>query len=75
MDVQPKRGLRFFHARVLDTMKFDGKSPQLYEVTKVSRGTVYYRAVIKYDDREELSRPDCCSIEQFPKYCKSLYIS
>ena len=65
----PHKGFRFYHSRVLDTQKFDGKSPQLYQVTKIAAGTVYYRPVIDYGTRETLGSPDCCPVEQFPRWC------
>lgn len=34
---KPKKGFRFYHSRILDTQKFDGKSPQLCEVTKIAQ--------------------------------------
>jgi len=65
----PTKGLRFYHTRVLDSMKFDGKSPQLYQVTRVASGMAYYRPVYDYGEREELGSADCCPIEQFERWC------
>lgn len=63
------KGFRFYHSRVLDSAKFDGKSPQLFEVTKISLGTVYYRPVYDMGERETLGSPGCCEVENFPRYC------
>lgn len=65
----PVKGLRFYHSRVLDTVKWDGKSPQLFVVTRIARGTVYYRAVYDLGTRETLGSPACCPVEDFPRWC------
>ncbi len=70
--VQPKKGMRFHHSRVLDTAKWDGKSPQLFEVTKVASGTAYYRAVYDLGTRETKGAPACCPVEQFGRWCGSV---
>lgn len=70
---KPTKGMRFYHSRVLDSMKFDGKSPQLYQVTKVAAGMAYYRAVYDYGERVALGGAvDCCPVEQFPRWCGSI---
>jgi hypothetical protein len=66
----PTKGFRFYHTRVLDIQKFDGKSPQLFEVTKIARGIVYYRAVYDLDGRETKGAPACCPCEDFRRYVK-----
>src|SRR5215467_13944251 len=68
----PKKGMRFYHSRVLDSIKFDGKSPQLYQVTRVAAGMAYYRPVYDYESREELGKADCCPTDQFHRWCKSV---
>lgn len=70
--MKPIKGMRFYHSRVLDTVKFDGHSPQLYEVTRVAAGTAYYRPVYDMGDREHFGKPDCCPVEQFSRWVKSL---
>ena len=73
MAIYAKKGLRFYHARVLDSMKWDGRSPQLYEVTKVAKGMAYYRAVANYGEREALvGNPECCPEQSFYLYVKYL---
>ena len=70
---KPSKGMRFLHSRVLDVAKFDGKTPQLYQITKIARGGVYYRPV--YDlgfPSERLGSPDFCEVAQFPRYCLSV---
>jgi hypothetical protein len=62
--VTPSKGLRFLHARVLG----EDDSPQLYEVSRIARGTVYYRPV--YADG--LGKPDCCLSDDFERYCKEV---
>ena len=57
----PKKGVRFFHARIIDE---DG-SPMLFVVTKIARGTIYYRPVSG-------GSPDCCPVEDFPRWCQRL---
>jgi hypothetical protein len=71
-NVTPTKGMRFYHSRVFDTQRFDGKSPQLYQVTRVAAGTAYYRPVYDYGTREELGKPDCCPTEQFGRWVGSV---
>lgn len=72
-EIAPRKGLRFYHWRVLDTEKWDGKSPQLYEVTAIRNGCVYYRPVYAAGRPEErLGNPDRCIIEQFSKWAKQV---
>lgn len=66
--MEAKKGLRFFHARVFDSMLFDGKTHQLYEVTAVRSGMAYYRPVIRYDTREVLGSAAKCPVCDFHKY-------
>jgi hypothetical protein len=56
--MKPAKGLRFYHSRVLD----EQNAPQMYVVTKIARDTVYYRPITG-------GSPDCCPIEQFPRWC------
>lgn len=70
--MKPTKGMRFYHARVLDSMRFDGKTPQLYQVTKVGLGSVYYRPVYNYGDRESLGAVECCSVNWFDAVVKEL---
>lgn len=66
---KPTKGFRFYHSRVLDTIKFDGKSPQLFVVTKVACGRVYYRPVYDYGDHEGFGAPGVCNVSDFGKWC------
>jgi len=69
----PTIGLRFFHARVLDVHGAPGPGPQLYQVTRIARGYVYYRPVYHAGtERVCLGLPDCCELEQFGGYVHSL---
>lgn len=61
----PKIGDRFFHARVLDPMKMPAREPQLYQVTQLARGMIYYRPVYDYGTRQTLGKPECCRREQW----------
>lgn len=70
MDIQPVKGMRFLHSRVLDSRLYDGKTMQQYEVTRVAQGTAYFRPVYDYGGREELGAPSCCPVEQFGKWVK-----
>lgn len=67
--MKPVKGLRFLHTRVLDTAKFDGKTKQLYQVTRVAQGQVYFAPV--YDagiaGSERLGKSGRCSIDYFPR--------
>jgi hypothetical protein len=63
----PKKGDRFLHLRVLDVRLFDGKTPQLYQVTRVARGCVYYRPVYNRLNGEDLGSCEYCLLETFPK--------
>ena len=70
-DLSPRIGLRFYHSRVLDTKLFDGKTHQLYQVTKIAYGKVYYRPV--YDlgtpslPSERLGSVEACLLATFPR--------
>ena len=66
--MKPYKGFRFYHARVLSMEPFDGTSKQLYEVSKIARGTVYYRPVYS---NGQLGKPDCCELENFDKWMDS----
>lgn len=70
MNTTPIKGMQFLHSRVLDTMKFDGKTPQLYQVTRIAQGCVYYRPVYDYGTRVELGKAEYCLIENFGKVVK-----
>lgn len=65
----PKSGFRFTHARVLSTEKFDGKTLQRYQVTKVAGGTIWFAPV--YDEgiegSERLGKSDKCACDYFYK--------
>ena len=63
------KGTRFLHSRVLDNR--DMKSPQLYEITRIARGVVYYKAV-DYETNQPEGCSQCCTIEDFPKWCKNI---
>lgn len=67
--MKPTKGFRFYHSRVLDSQKFDGKSPQLFVVTKIAQGCVYYRPVYDLGERETFGAPGFCPVEQFPRWC------
>jgi hypothetical protein len=58
--MSPTKGLRFHHARALD----ENNQPMVYVVTKIARGTVYYRPV-------DGGSPDCCDEQDFNRYCRS----
>lgn len=72
VNVKPIKGMRFLHSRVLDTVKFDGKTPQLYEVTRVATGMAYYRPIYYYGDRMGYGAADCCPVNQFGRWCKEI---
>jgi hypothetical protein len=61
----PRKGFRFLHARVLDPENFDGKTPQLCEVTRVASNRVYYRPVYNYGTREGYGNPAYCDASCF----------
>jgi hypothetical protein len=61
----PKTGMRFVHRRLLDTMKFDGKTHQVCQVTAIRNGSVYYRPVIDYGTREILGSAGKIDIGDF----------
>lgn len=66
---EPRKGFRFYHRRILDTVKFDGKSPQLCVITRTAQGTVYYRPVYNLGERETLGSPGCFPVEQWSRWC------
>jgi len=69
MALTPKVGLRFNHRRVLSTEPFDGKTPQIYQITKIACGWVYYRPVYAAGLTEErLGASDCCAVDVFDTY-------
>lgn len=59
MTSEPRVGLEFTHARVLD----ENYRPMRYRVTKIRHGMVYYRPV-------DGGGPDCCPVEDFPRYAR-----
>jgi len=65
MSTLPQKGLRFYHRRVLDSMKFDGHSRQLFVVTRIAAGVVYYRPVIDYGTREVLGCGTRCQLSDW----------
>lgn len=71
--MKPKRGLRFWHSRVLAVCS--NRLPQLYQVTRVTRVMVYFAPVYDYGaECEELGKSDCCSVEYFPNVVKELFV-
>lgn len=65
----PKIGKRFYHARVLDPAD---RTPQLYQVTRVAGGRVYYRAIYEAGTAgEHLGTCECCPLESFPSVQKT----
>lgn len=62
--VEPKRGLRFHHARIL-SHDYDGITPQLCAVTRVALGVVYYRPVYFHGERETLGAAEYATAERF----------
>lgn len=71
--MKPVKGLRFNHARVLSTEVFDGKTPQLYEVTRIALGMVYYRPVYAAGLPEQrLGSADCCRVNEFSQYANEV---
>ena len=59
----PRKGLRFVHRFWLD----ENNNPLTFEVTRIARGTVYYRGI--YDGKIG-GAPMCCDVDQFPRYVK-----
>ncbi len=57
--MEPTRGLVFEHTRWLD----EAYQPLLMRVTKLARGTIYYRAL-------DGSFSSCCPIEDFDKFAQ-----
>jgi hypothetical protein len=62
--VEPRRGLRFYHARIL-SHDYDGITPQLCVVTRVAQGAVYYRPVYFHGERETLGGAEYATRERF----------
>jgi hypothetical protein len=60
----PTVGLKFLHARFITATR----EPQPHVVTRIARGTVYYRAV---DSDGSLGSPYCCPVEKFAQYVKA----
>lgn len=44
----PTRGLRFFHARWLNPTKMPERIPQMFEVSAIRSGAIYFRPVYRY---------------------------
>lgn len=64
VELVPKYGLRFLHRRVLD----EHGRPQLYEVTRVALGTVYYRPLdVDSEGWSQHGGVECCEVENFDK--------
>lgn len=66
-DVEPKRGLRFEHARFL---REDLRGPAIYRVTKVARGLVYYRN--EEPDGTLSGAPVVSSVEKWHRYVRKV---
>ncbi len=68
----PKIGMKFYHSRVLDPSTVGpNPQPQLYQVTRITRGWIYYHALVNHAGRQELvGRAECISIGNFPKLVK-----
>lgn len=62
MSARPRKGQRFRHA-IWRTE--DGSAPLVCEITKISKGTIYYRPV--YEDG--LGMAICCELDEFSRYC------
>lgn len=62
--ITPVKGLRFYHARVLDNeaLKRGKRKPALFEVSSIRRGFVFYGMV---EDGIRGKSKDCCSLGQF----------
>jgi hypothetical protein len=65
----PSKGMRFKHSRVLDTAKFDGKTNQLYQVTRIAQGQVWFAPVYDagIEGSERLGKSERCALGYFPK--------
>ncbi len=63
----PHKGFQFFHARVLTE---DMKSQQLYEITKIAKGIIYYRPIrLDTDGRGiVIGGADMCEYNDFPRW-------
>jgi hypothetical protein len=71
--MKPKVGLRFNHARLLSTEKFDGHTPQICQVTRIAAGHVFYRPV--YDIGESGERfgfAQCCPVLEFGRWAREI---
>lgn len=64
----PAKGLRFYHARVLD----GENRPQMFQVTRIAKGEVSYRPVYGTERMEYLGCRQYCPVEEFPKWVKCL---
>lgn len=64
METTPTKGMRFLHAFFIT----ETREPMPHVVTRIARGTVYYRA--EYPDGS-LGGAYCCPIEKFGKYVKA----
>lgn len=74
-DTDIKPGFQFIHARVLSP-DYSG-SHQEYRVTRVARGTVYYRADYgKHDDGTDwLGGCECTPLDDFSKIVLSVRVA
>lgn len=72
--MKPVKGFRFLHARFLDASTMGpNPQPQLFEVTRVAQGCVWYRPIYKRaDGREDRGKGTYCTADQFPKYMKAV---
>lgn len=59
---EPVVGMRFLHSRVLEP---DGKTNQLFKITRIAQGIVYYRPVYSSG---KIGKPNCCEIADFSNY-------
>lgn len=67
---KPFKGMRFFHKRIYDAVKMPLKIPQMYEISAIRMGCIYYRPVFRYEPtgRVEVGKcKDYCSLGYWPR--------
>ena len=67
---KPKVGMRFFHKRILDPSTMGpNPQPQLFEVSAIKQGRIYYRPVVRYEGGREVvgKTKDFVTSENWPK--------
>lgn len=71
--MRPRVGETYLHRRMLDPASLPNRVPLRVRITKVSRGTVYYRPDygLHDDGTPWLGAPSCCPLEDVGRWLEA----